>query len=114
MLEGSQSGCINHPGVEATVRCKQCARPVCDACVVQGPTGRFCSVPCKEKHQAFIQQAQQLDGKARSGFFVRVRNLVGALVIIAAVLVAVGVVATMFDVPILVDIVDKVREVIGV
>lgn len=113
MLEGTKSGCINHPGVEATVRCKQCGQPVCDTCVVQGPTGRFCSVACKEKHQAFMARSQQLEGKARSSFGVRLRKTLGLIVGILVVFGAVGVVATVFEVPVLSGLVRQARGMIG-
>ena len=114
MLEGSKSGCINHPGVEATVRCKQCGKPVCDACVVQGPTGLFCSTVCKEKHQAFMTRAQQLEAKkAGSSLGARLRGAVGFLLLVAVVLGAVGVVATVFEVPVLSGLVRQARVVIG-
>ncbi len=113
MIEGSKAGCINHPGVEATVRCKQCGTPVCDTCVVQGPTGRFCSAACKEKHQAFMARSQQLEGKARSSFGARFRKVGGFILLVAVVLVAVAVAATIFEVPVLSGLVRQVRGIIG-
>ncbi len=70
MALGTDSGCINHPGIEAVIRCKQCGRPACSTCRVKGPTGDFCSEECKEKHQSFIQKAQQVEAmkKVRRGF----------------------------------------------
>lgn len=114
MLEGTKSACINHPGVEATVRCKQCGRPVCDACVVTGPTGRFCSQPCKQKHEAFYQKAQGMDGKARSSFFIKLKGLLSGVIILVAVLAAVGVVATVVEIPLLSDLTRQVRALIGI
>jgi len=114
MSKGIQSGCINHPGVEATHRCKQCNKPVCGACVVPGPTGRFCSTACKEQHEAFTQRAQRMDGKARSGLGARLRKLVGALILAAAVCFALGVVGSIFTVPVLSDIVFEVRGILGI
>ncbi len=114
MLDGTQSGCINHPGVESTVRCKQCGKPVCDTCVQSGPTGRFCSADCRQKHETFYQQAQQLDGKGGSGTFTKVKKLVGALIVLAVALAAVGVVATVFELPVLSDITRQVRGMIGI
>jgi len=113
MLDATQSGCINHPGVEATVRCKQCGRPVCDACVATGPTGRFCSEACRSKHEAFMQQAQQLEGKGRGSTLVQLKKLAGSLVVIAVVLIVIGVVASLYPVPVLSDIVFKVRGMLG-
>lgn len=114
MVEASRSGCINHPGVEATVRCKQCGKPVCDACVEPGPTGRFCSPSCRQKHEVFMQRAQQLDGRSGSGIFVKLRGLLGTVVIIVVVLAVIGVAATLFPIPVLSDFVLKVRGMLNI
>ncbi len=114
MLDGTQSGCINHPGVESSVRCKQCGKPVCNACVVVGPRGRFCSIPCQQRFEAFAQQAQASETKARGSFFVKLRNTVGALVIIVVALAVVGVVSILFEVPVLSGIAWKVRGLLGI
>lgn len=113
MLSGTQSGCVNHPGVEAVLRCKQCSRPVCSACVTTGPTGRFCSPDCRHKHEVFSERAQALDGKARGSFFVKLRGALGALVIAVAVLAAVGLVATFVEIPVLTNLTYMVRGWIG-
>ena len=113
MVEATRSACINHPGVEATVRCKQCGKPVCNTCVVIGPTGRFCSAGCQQRHQAFAQRAQQLDGKTRSGLFMRIRNAVAALIVLAAVVGVALFLGRMFDVPVLKDLAQKAMELIG-
>lgn len=113
MVEATRSACINHPGVEAAVRCKQCGKPVCNTCVVVGPTGKFCSNGCQQRHLAFTQRAQQLDGKAGTGVFMRVRNLVGALIIVVAVVAVVLFVGRMFDVPVLNGLAQKALELMG-
>ncbi|HEX73151.1 MAG TPA: hypothetical protein ENN65_07530 [Candidatus Hydrogenedentes bacterium] len=114
MVEASRSSCINHPGVEATVRCKQCGTPVCDTCVESGPTGRFCSPACRQKHEAFMQRAQQMDGRARSGVFVKLRGLIGSIIIILVVLAVIGVAATLFPIPILSDLVFQLRGMLNI
>jgi len=114
MLAGSQSGCINHPAVEAVARCKQCGRPVCGTCVVGGPTGNFCSDACKEKHQAFMSKAQQLEGRAGTSMFVLLRNLMAWVIIVVVVCVAVGIVATFVELPVVSELTDKVRGIIGI
>lgn len=48
-LEDGRPACLNHPGIEATVKCEQCARMYCDACVrelhlVGGKSRLFCPV----------------------------------------------------------------------
>jgi hypothetical protein len=114
LVDVSQSACINHPSIEATARCKQCGTPVCNACLVMGPTGRFCSTVCREKHQAFVQRAQQLDGKARSSFFPKLRRLVGWLIMSAMVVLVLAVIGTLFEIPVLSPLVLQLRGYIGV
>jgi hypothetical protein len=113
MLDGTQSGCINHPGIEARARCKQCGKPVCGACIVAGPTGKFCSDACKETNQQFLVRAQQLEGKGGTALFTKLKGLIASLVIVAAVCIALGVVATVFEIPVLSGLVVKARGIIG-
>lgn len=111
MALGAPSSCINHPGVEASGRCKQCGKPFCNACAVAGPTGRFCSDTCKEKHQAFIQRAQQLDRQSvvSGGFLLKLRRMAIKLVIWAAVILVAVYFLTKYDieVPILSDLIRR-------
>lgn len=113
MLKASQAGCINHPGMTVDHRCKQCAKGVCNSCVFRGPTGVFCSEVCKIQHENYMQRAGQLDSRARSSFFVKVKSLVVGLLVLAAVIGGVGFAATEFKVPIVSDIAWKIREMIG-
>lgn len=115
MPQGMPTGCINHPGVEAVARCRQCSTPVCNACVVGGPTGRFCSFECREKHEKFVKDAQGCElGKKRGGGFSRsLRSLVSSAVVLGAVLLALGVVCTIFEVPVLSGLTRTVRGMIG-
>lgn len=109
-----RSECINHPGVEATVRCKQCGKPACDACAVSGATGRFCSQDCKEKHEAFIRRAQQLETQKRRGSLSGgIRKLLSWIFIVAAVVFLLVVVGSIFTgIPILSDFAVWVRSLI--
>ena len=34
--------CANHPGVETSLRCKRCGKPICARCAVRTPTGYRC------------------------------------------------------------------------
>ena len=113
MLEGTKSGCINHPGVEATLRCKQCGKPICDACVVVGATGCFCSPGCKEKHEAFTQRSQALETKARPSLLPKLKRLLTTLIVLVAVLFAAGLVATLVEIPVISPLAWKIRSVIG-
>lgn len=113
-MGAAMGGCINHPGIEAAARCKMCAKPVCKACVKPGPTGNFCSDVCRQKHEQFAVRAQQLDGKARSSFFPKVRAFIVSLLVVIVGLGAVGFVATMFEIPLLSGITRVVRGFIGI
>lgn len=113
-MAGVPSACINHPGIEAATRCKQCGKPVCRACTVAGPTGYFCSEACNQKHQQFASRARELEGQARSSFFPKLRGLITTLLVIAVVVVALGVVATFFPIPVLSDLTLQVRGMIGI
>ena len=113
-LSGVGSVCVNHPSVEAVGRCKQCSKPFCNACRVQGPTGYFCSAECKQKHEVFVKRAQELDTKKGGmgiGFLVgKLISILIGVVIIAAI---VGVVGSVFNVPVLTPLVQSVRASVG-
>ncbi len=113
-LGGLTSNCINHPGVEAVGRCKQCGKPFCNSCKIMGPTGLFCSEECKQKHETFVQRAQQFESRKGSvSIMAKVRKILGGLIAIIIVAIILGVVGTLIDVPILSDLVLRVREFIG-
>lgn len=113
MVDVTQSGCINHPGKEAVNRCKQCGAPTCHNCTVMGPTGKFCSENCRSIHEAFIRGAQTTASKAPSLFFVKFRKFAGSILALAAVLLAAGVVGTVFYIPVLSDLTRMVRNLFG-
>ncbi|MFP4502474.1 MAG: B-box zinc finger protein [Candidatus Hydrogenedentota bacterium] len=113
MVDATRSACINHPGVEATHRCKQCGRPVCDTCTIMGPTGRFCSENCRTTHEAFVQRARQLETKTRVGFGVRLRNFLGSLIVVVIVAAVVLGIGHFFEVPVLRDIAARLLEFAG-
>ena len=106
MIDASMSGCINHPGIEAVARCKQCGKPVCSSCVITGSTGRFCSESCQERHEKFIGRAQELQRHSRStGFLQRLTRALIKTAIAIAALVLLGFVAVFFDVPVVAGII---------
>ncbi|GMV99877.1 MAG: hypothetical protein AMXMBFR84_10160 [Candidatus Hydrogenedentota bacterium] len=108
------SVCINHTGVEAVGRCKQCGKPFCNACKVMGPTGLFCSDDCKVKHENFVKKAAEYDHK-KGG--IGLGHTIGKLIkyaVVLAILVAVATAAgTVFKVPVLSDFAAKVRDITG-
>ena len=113
MALGTPSGCINHPTVEAISRCKQCGKPYCNTCRVQGPTGSFCSEACKSTHEQFTQRAQKLDHMSRgSGMFLKFYWLGKKIFIIAflALLVGIGVHFMGREVPIVSNL---IRQILG-
>ena len=115
MLDASKSGCINHPGIEAAHRCKQCGKPVCQSCTVPGPTGMFCSGVCKEKHEAFLQRARQFDDKkSRKPISARIRGFLGWIIVLLAICLLVGVVSTIFELPVFSPLTRTVRGIIGI
>ena len=104
--------CINHPGLEAVARCPQCAKPVCGTCVVIGPTGKFCSEPCRELHEHFVERAQKLDVRhgRGAGLFSKLKRLTVKLVVFALAILTLATVVTYFDIvdiPILGDFLRK-------
>jgi hypothetical protein len=43
MIEASTpTYCANHPGVETSLRCNKCGKPICAKCAVRTPTGYRC------------------------------------------------------------------------
>jgi len=92
MAKALESTCTNHPGVAAVGRCKQCGKPFCTTCRIQGPTGRFCSEACKEQHQEFVKRAARLDDRRRdTSFFAKIwiRLKKTAVYLLAALIVLV-------------------------
>jgi len=114
MLDATSSGCINHPGVEAITRCKQCSRPVCGACVETSPLGSFCSTVCRDKFHAFVQRAQSLETNVRSTWLQSLKMAAVRLLLIVFLLVIVGLLAIRLDIPVLAEAAIWVRQTIGI
>ncbi len=115
MVGAKTIGCINHPGIEAIGRCRQCSKPVCSSCGIRGPAGLYCSDICREKHETFVQRAKALDleRSTRRGLFFHLRNLLGSLLFLAVVLFALGFTASIIYIPVLSEITMTVRGFIG-
>lgn len=118
MPQATGSGCINHPGVEAAARCKQCGKPVCNACVIPAPSGSFCSELCRDKHAEFVERAQKYEAsrKTSHGLGFRLKKLAIKLVVVIILLVGIAVVLTYLDiyVPIVSELIYWVRSMINV
>jgi hypothetical protein len=97
--------CVNHPGVETTLRCNKCGRPICARCAVRTPTGYRCK-DCVRGQQKIFDTAQPVDyllgflatgllSLVASGLVVLVSSIAGIfgwlLIIIGAPTVSVGI-----------------------
>jgi hypothetical protein len=52
--------CANHPGVETTLRCNRCEKPICPKCAVLTPTGYRCK-ECVRGQQKKFDTAEGMD-----------------------------------------------------
>lgn len=103
--------------VDAIGRCKQCGSPVTQFNKVVGPTGMFCSDECKANHEAFTQRAGSLERTKKGGLFGLPRvlgKLVGQLIVLAIIVVAIGAVGAIFEIPVLSPLVSNVRATLGI
>jgi hypothetical protein len=46
--------CANHPGVETTLRCNKCGKPICAKCAVRTPTGYRCKECVRGQQKIFV------------------------------------------------------------
>jgi len=46
--------CANHPGVETSLRCNRCEKPICVRCAVRTPTGYRCRECVRSQQKIFI------------------------------------------------------------
>lgn len=46
--------CANHPGVETSLRCKTCGKPICAKCAVRTPTGYSCKECVRKQQKSFV------------------------------------------------------------
>jgi len=114
----ADSSCANHPGVPATVRCKQCNKPLCNACRIASPYGWFCSEECREKYEHFAQKAEELDKRERARPVVRwyrIRQYVVKVVLLAVAVLFLTYVAGLmgYHIPFLSDLLLELRDRIG-
>ena len=115
MLDARLSGCINHPGVEAVIRCKQCGTAVCGACVVATAAGRFCCETCSNKYEAFAQRAQDLEPlRYGRSWMASIRRGVFKLIVLLLALVGLGFASLHYKIPVLVDLTRSVLQFLGI
>ena len=114
MLSGTTSVCVNHPGVEAKFKCRQCGTPVCAKCGIAVPGGHaFCSKECLAKGHQFAQNAQAMDlpeRKPKSAFV----KLLKKLVFLVILLLIIGFIASTWEIPVLTNIVYRIRDLVGI
>ncbi len=48
--------CANHPGVETSLRCNRCGKPICAKCAIRTPTGYRCK-ECVRSQQGIFNTA---------------------------------------------------------
>lgn len=96
-------------------RCKQCHTPVTSSSRVTGPTGLFCSAECKEKHEAFLRRAHELESHKRVPLSLafRIRKLASTVVSLVVLLVILGLIAILFDIPVAAPVVRRVLGMFG-
>ncbi|MBN2312210.1 MAG: hypothetical protein JXR94_24740 [Candidatus Hydrogenedentes bacterium] len=97
--------------LDAIGRCKQCGARVTEFDKVTGPTGMFCSQECRQKHEAFIQRAEALHATHKKSYLGMVRALfrhfLGKVLALLVLLAFVAILATVFDLPVISDMVEK-------
>jgi hypothetical protein len=74
--------CANHPGVETTLRCNKCGKPICARCAVRTPTGYRCK-ECVRGQLKVFETAQWYDyllGFGTAGILGFLASLVASLV----------------------------------
>jgi hypothetical protein len=52
--------CANHPGVETTLRCNKCEKPICAKCAIRTATGYRCP-ECVRGQQKLFDTAEWID-----------------------------------------------------
>jgi hypothetical protein len=61
MIDGSApTYCANHPGVETSLRCNKCGKPICSKCAIRTPTGYRCK-ECVRGQQKTFETAEWYD-----------------------------------------------------
>jgi MFS family permease len=59
-VEAPKMYCANHPGVETSLRCNRCEKPICAKCAILTPTGYRCK-ECVRGQQKVFETAKGLD-----------------------------------------------------
>ncbi len=109
-------GCINHPGVDAVGRCRQCSKPVCKQCGIVSTNDLYCSEACREKYEQYMHRAQSRESEKeyKPGFFPQLRQLLGIVITFAVILFVLGCVASLTYIPLLTDVTTRIRSLLGI
>lgn len=103
--------------VDIIARCKQCGGAVTVRNKEEGTKGVFCSPVCRDKYEAFVGKARELDDRPvkRPFHFVRfLKKSLAWLVLLAGVAAAVIYVLTEIEtVPVLTPLCYKLRAMVG-
>lgn len=114
MADITRSECIYHPGKPAVNQCKQCGATTCHTCTVTGPSGRFCSSECEAAHRARLRGASQQAIQRPPTLLARIRKLARTLLVLAVLLIAAGLVGSVFNIPVLTPLTFAVRNFLGI
>jgi len=74
--------CANHPGVETSLRCNRCGKPICARCAIRTPTGYRCK-ECVRSQQGIFNTAVWYDyvlGAATTGILGFLASLLVVLI----------------------------------
>jgi hypothetical protein len=83
MIESSTpTYCANHPGVETSLRCNKCGKPICAKCAFRTPTGYRCKECVRDQLRIFntAQWYDYLLGGLTAGFLGFLASLLASLV----------------------------------
>jgi len=114
MTELGQATCVYHPGKAAASKCRQCGQTTCHQCTVTGPTGKFCSTPCRTAHEAKTLQQQDVEGKAGSSFSVRLRGMLRILIFVVVIFACAAFATKFVYIPGLSEIIVKILAAFGI
>lgn len=76
--------CKNHPVRPATARCRRCNMPICNKCLIQTPTGVYCSETCATEMEAFMEKAADLNEPLRRPASYRFVRMIVKLIVFGA------------------------------
>ena len=59
--------CLNHTDTQATSRCTNCFKPICNECITSAYGADFCCQSCAEKHKRSDDNLNAFKEKSKSG-----------------------------------------------